>query len=135
MIDLSEARKDQENIQRLAKDAGCCGPDSVTSPGASFLRLVAGDVIERVEYMIEQDADLESVDWEDEAHEAADSCVPIYTYEMWKTFVDLCAWQEDINETFPIADIDGMNDMAQIALFIIGERLARSVLEKLELIT
>lgn len=111
----------------LAGLAECDDPDSDDSPGADFLRRVAGDVIDRVEWHREQGDDLAGVDWSDVAHEVADGCVPVYTYGMWQTFVDLAAWQEDPME---LGGGEDMTRSAMVCLYLIGERLALALLEE-----
>ena len=90
------------------------------SSGAEFLRRVADDVKERFE-----DG---GWDEDDSPHEIADNAVPIYTHQMWKTFVDLCAYQEDPSELgFDTGDPDRL---ASICLYIIADRLARALGEE-----
>ena len=57
-------------------------------------------------------------------------CIPVPTYEKWDTFHDLCAWTEDLTEYGgPEAD---MTDNATIAIYMIGCRLAESVVAALD---
>ena len=102
----------------LARMADCAAPDSEDSPGAHFLEMVADSVVEAVEYDDDRD---------DIPSQAADECVPIYTYDVWRTFVDLAAWQEDPTELG--ADGSDMEQAAKVCLYIIGERLAWAILE------
>lgn len=104
----------------LAGMAGCSSPDSVDSAGAAWLARVAHDAEELAE---DQGDDLT-----DGIAERADANVPIYTHELWEVFVDLGAYQEDVNELIG-AETD-TEKMAQVALYMIAERpLAALLLE------
>lgn len=102
----------------LAGMADCATPDSLDSIGAQFLTAVAQATVESLEY----DDDRDDIPWT-----AADQCVPIYTYDVWRTFVDLAAWREDPTELG--ADGSDMEQAAKVCLFAIGERLAAAVLD------
>lgn len=107
----------------LAAPADTYSPDSETSPGAVFLMRVRNDVAEHIAYRLEDEGsfDLDTFNDEDR-HEIADSAVPIYTAEMWATFVDLGAWQEDPSELG--FDASDMEQAAKVCLYMIAERLA-----------
>lgn len=114
---------------RLSGLADVAMPDRPASPGADFLGLVASPVGEAIDYRpaLLTDADA----WDEEAHEVADGCVPVYTHRLWETFVDLAAYQESDDEGL-IADALGARDatlekVAQIALYQIAERLAHAL--------
>lgn len=117
---------DNRNAFELAGLADCASPDKLDSLGAQFLTLVADSVREtwaganKVTRRDWQDGDM--------AHDATDGCVPVYTYDVWRTFVDLAAWQEDVTEYGPI---DDMERAAMDALYMIGERLAMQLLAEL----
>jgi hypothetical protein len=68
-----------------------------------------------------------TTDWHDTAHEIADGAVPVYTSNLWETFVALRAWHEDVSEFGPIED---MTRGAQIAIFMIAERLVMALAEE-----
>lgn len=106
------------NAYVLAGMADCATPDTLESMGAQFLTAVAEATVEATEY----DDDRDEIPWT-----AADQCVPIYTYDVWRTFVDLGAWQEDPTEYG--ADGSDMEQAAKVCLFAIGERLSAAVLE------
>ena len=91
--------------------------DADPSPGARFLRGVEDDVLGAIAR--------DEWDDDDSAHEVADSAVPIYTHELWATFVDLGAYNEDATELG--AEADDMTKAAGVCLYMIGERLARAV--------
>ena len=114
----TDTRYDIPHPYVLARMADCASPDSEDSPGAHFLEMVADSVVEAVEYGDDRD----DIPWA-----AADQCVPIYTYDVWRTFVDLGAWQEDPTELG--ADGSDMEQAAKVCLFAIGERLAAAVLD------
>lgn len=107
---------------QLARMAGCADPDSDSSPGAQFLNNVESDVRERI-------ADNDGV-WDDDyAGEIADSAVPVYTYTMWLTFVDLAAWTEDPSELG--AEESDMDRQAATCLYLIANRLAYALGEEI----
>lgn len=102
---------------QLARLADCMDPESTDSPGAQFLDRVESDYRERIED--------ESYDEDDTPHEIADSAVPVYTHDIWQTFTDLGAYQEDPSELG--ADPSDMNQCAQTALYMIADRLVRAL--------
>jgi len=111
------------NAYILAGMAECSTPDNHESPGAEFLRVVIDSLAERVAWNSAHD---EAEDLTDIVNETADGLVPIYTYEMWKTFLDLGAYDQDITEL-----VDASADMdqeARLALYVIAERLCRAVI-------
>jgi hypothetical protein len=56
--------------------------------------------------------------------ELADSAVPVYSADLWRTFVAVAAWTEDISEFGLITDIE---QAARIALYQIAERLLQAL--------
>lgn len=53
--------------------------------------------------------------------------MPVYTHNIWQVFVDLGAYREDVTE---LADPErGMEHMAQVALYMIAERLLYALTE------
>jgi hypothetical protein len=109
------------NAYELANMADVSCPDSPESPGAKFLLGVQDDV--------NDSADSLDSDVSDTAHMIADAAVPIYTYEKWQTFVDLAAWQEDMDEFGQPEDMDQASNWA---LYAIANRLAYALLEELQ---
>lgn len=101
---------------RLANMADCACPDNSESPGALFLRSIAFDYAERKEYG--------EVD-EDTAHEIADGAPSIYTYTRWQQFVDLGAWQEDLDELG--GPTNDMEQNAGVCLYLIAARLVAAL--------
>lgn len=123
--DEEEQEQEQEHdetpertVWQLAGLAGCSSPDSVNSAGAAWLVRVARDAVE----LAEDQAD----DLTDGIAERADANVPIYTHDLWATFVDLGAYQEDVSELIG-AETD-MEKLAQVALYMIAERLLAALL-------
>jgi hypothetical protein len=105
-----------KNPYELASLAECASPDSLTSPGASFLERVA----DAADSIREEGGD------EDNVSEAADSAVPVYTHERWQVFVDLAAYNEDVTELG--ATGDDLTGCAGVALYMIAERLLHALL-------
>lgn len=109
---------------RLANEADCTTPDNADSAGSQFLDQVRDAFLEAVEYNEGKwDAD-------DGAHTIADAAVPIYTRDVWTTFVDLGAYTEDPSELG--ADVDDMEQAAKICLYMIAERLCYRLAELLD---
>ena len=106
------------NAYMLAGMADVVSLDTLESPGAQFLLSVA-DTVE--DYRSNDSLD------EDSACEIADSSVPIYTYDIWQTFVDLAAYQEDPSELG--YDASDMTKAAQVSLYMIAERLVNELIE------
>lgn len=110
-------------VYRLANEAGCTDPDSEDSPGAQFLGGIRDSVLEAIEY---------GGDPEEIPHEVADAAVPVYTYQRWRTFVDLGAWEEDEDLDELGGYPDDMTLAAGHCLYLIGSRLAAAILAELE---
>jgi hypothetical protein len=104
---------------QLARMAGVSDPDSETSPGAEWLRAVGTAWTEVVEYGIENYA-------EDVVFEVADAAVPVYTHEIWKVFVDLAAYEVEV-ETDMALESD-MTKRAQVALYEVARTLLTALL-------
>lgn len=108
----------------LANDAGVACPDGLASPGAVFLEHVRDALAERIAH----DAEEVARDPQDVAHEIADGAVPIYTADVWATFSDLAAWQVDTDDY--VTAEDDMTRRASIALYVVAERLASTLLDQ-----
>lgn len=146
MSDLQDIR--EYNAFHLADRAECGEPssivregdiDSANSPGADFLDSVRTDFLEAVEYSMGTDNTAPSADdirtavaalQEDGAHEIADGAVPVYTHEMWRTFVDVAAWQED--DEYGDGWGDDLTKAAMRALYQIANRLVLALASELE---
>lgn len=113
---------DLTNPYVLSYLADCAGPDNKQSPGSAFLLEVAADA---------QEADPEQ-DPADEARRIADEAVYRQesrgTYSMILAAVDICAYQEDIEDVqAPTTDAV---DLLRAGLYMIAERLASTILQK-----
>ena len=121
----------QPTVWRLASDAGVAGPDSLTSPGADWLRLVYGSALEIAEQIRDNDwtvsAMIEDGDALGLVAESADSVVPIYTHNLWEIFVDLAAYTENVDEYEP----QDMTQRTSIALYLIARRLLETTLDEI----
>lgn len=96
-------------VWQLARMAGVADPDSWDSAGAKFLVHIETGFV-----------DAEGLD-DDDVHEIADSYVPVYTHDIWQTFVDLAAYGEDVSEWGAFGD--DLTRVAAVALYMIAERL------------
>lgn len=113
---------EQHTIYALARLADCADPDSEASPGAYFLSNVADTVAEVLENAIDGGYRQDAIS------EAADALVPTYTAEVWRTFTDLAAWQEDVTDL--CGDDTDMTQRAKVALYMIAERLLTALCEE-----
>jgi hypothetical protein len=135
----------QHTSYRLARLADCSDPDQHDgigfepepspqglaaanggSPGAQFLRSIEDSVSERI---ADNDGAVPN-DYHDDAAEIADGAVPIYTHELWSTFTDLGAYNEDPSDLG--ADGTDMTKAASACLYIIADRLAVALFEEHE---
>lgn len=106
------------NVWQLASLAQCLEPDSSGSPGADFLVTVRDALQQQIENAGTTGDRARDFDI---LHEIVDGCVPVYTHELWKVFVDLGAYNEMIDYH---AEWGDMTRCATAALYQIGERLA-----------
>lgn len=113
----------QLNAYQLSDYAGCECPTNSETDGADFLVNVRDALVEVVENA-EDVNDLDSDDW----WEVADGAPSVYTYRMWREFVDLGAFAEDVSD-FEARDL---NQMAAIALWQIADRLCNALVNKLQ---
>lgn len=123
------------NAYELANLADCGTPDTLESPGARFLLNVQSSVAEVLDAIATGEASYDLAELEDnasdEAHDIADSAVPIYTHELWATFVDLAAYQEDLGGGLDPAAMEQDHDwLARVSLYEIAQRLALVLLEQ-----
>ena len=115
------------NAFRMSNEAGCGSPDSPESPGAGYLISVRDAIFEHLDGIgTEWYDDTLDAFIENSLVEVVDGLVPIYTSEIWATFVDLAGYLEDMDELAgPDSDMEAR---AQIAMYLIGERLARALI-------
>lgn len=126
------------NAYQLAGLADVHSPDSLESAGAAFLTSIRDSVAEQLEYFADNTSSADNVadladefrDSSDECTEIADSAPSIYTFERFKQFTDLCAWQEDISD-YAHGESD-MEKLAGYALYIIAERLIAALVTEIE---
>lgn len=101
-----------ESVYTLAELADVNAPLS-DSPGGRWLADVWESGLEGY--------DLETSDGRGMAvWEMADGAVPVYTDDLWRVFVDLAAYREDLSDWGPIGD---MLEAARMALCQVAERL------------
>jgi len=81
------------------------------------VRVCIADAIENGEFA-DRDAD-------EIIHEIADSAVPVYYADIFEALVELRAWGEDIQDITPT----DLSQGAMVCLYLVGERLARSLVE------
>jgi hypothetical protein len=106
----------------LASDADVAGPDTLDSAGAEFLRQVAHEVCEAVDYWVADGVRPADVrDASDKWAEIADVMPDVCTAQRWQEFVDLAAWSEDLENY--TTDGKDMTELAGLALYAIAERL------------
>jgi hypothetical protein len=112
------------SVFQLADLALCSSPDTGNSPGAEYLDTVRLTVIENFLY------DSWGTYPEDEFNSVADGSLPVYNYDIAKTFTDLGAWGEDVSDMLPgVTGDNAIIKLMQVALCRIGERLARSLFD------
>lgn len=118
------------NAYELARHADVAIPDSQDSAGAELLLHVRDALVEAIEWEIDNDRSLDEAlvaIEEDRLHEIADGAPSVYTYTRWQQFVDLAAWNEDVEELS--GGEEDMTTLAGLALYMVAERLARRLLE------
>ena len=120
----------------LAGRADCGTPDADDSPGAGVLASVRNTILEAyADAVNDLDADdytapdAETLDGT--IHEAADGAPSVYTHTAWSEFVDLAAYQEDLDELGPIHGDNLVQSVAMTAVYMIGRRLAEALVEEL----
>ncbi|ATI18853.1 OCR-like antirestriction protein [Streptomyces phage Diane] len=122
---------------KLSELADCASPDSSTSEGSDFLATVRDDVIDKIQNQIDWDgklsslSDLIALERDRIQDEASDSAPDVRTHTMWREYVDLCAYQEDLTE-FGTPTDDTMEGRARLALTSIAHRLVSALLDEIE---
>ena len=116
----------------LTNMADVASPDALDSPGAQFLTSVRDSFLEWANYDRADNSDAVGTLTEraqDAAWEQVDSCVPVYTHDVWRTFVDLCAYaDEDAQEALTSAENVTFGAMATLGR--IAERLFVALAEE-----
>lgn len=122
------------NAYNLAGLADVHSGDSLESPGSMMLSRVRDNVLEQLEYAL-QDAStaedaLAALDrWAegDEPAQIADDGPNIYNYQRMQELVDLAAWDEDVSEFGGVSDI---LTAAGYALYEISRRLVDALVQE-----
>lgn len=105
------------DLARMVDDTGVSTPDSDTSPGAEFLTSIRDAVTEYFDHQPDHvDSDVE---WSEEI----DSSVPVYTHQVWKTFIDVTAYQTEWAEEQ--SELSTQAAMATLAM--LAEELAQAL--------
>ena len=115
------------NAYRLANMANVASPDTQDSHGAQLLTRVRDALVEWVEYRQGEDVETLGVKAQDDAFEQADSTVPVYTHQIWQTFIDLAAYSDEASDEFDGAT---MTEQASYVLARIAERLFVALAEE-----
>lgn len=125
------------NVFSIAQKVDVHSPDSKESPGAKFLvRLqdAANEydedaLVEAIRDFVREGNDPEDFgvndlpsSIQDDVHEAADSAVQIYTYQVWQEFTDLCLWTEDLSDLGEVSGDDLTRDIAMRAEYLVASR-------------
>lgn len=114
-------------VWQLAHLADCGSPDDLDSAGAIFLRSVASAADEIIDTYREEKTPEDRYDYDSEIHQAADNAPDVYTHQRWLEFVDLAAYQENLDD---LGGTSGdMERDAGVALYIIAERLLHALVE------
>lgn len=109
------------NAYELANIAEIANPSSLSSPGADLLERVKYSLLEWLEYDTEKPLPIS---------ELADQCHSVYTHDIWLEFVDLCAYNEDVEAV----SVD-MTAQASYVLYSIAHRLMYTLCAMLNLTT
>jgi hypothetical protein len=120
-IDARQAWLKSINAYYMASIIDSASPSSLSSPGAELLDGLRYYILE---WLNENDEPLDVV-------QVVDSALPIYNHDIWETFVDLCAYNEDIEE----CATGDMTQRASFALYLIGERFVTTFCELLNFTT
>ena len=113
---------------RLSLKAGVESPDALDSPGAQFLTSVRDSLVEWVEYVRDTyDVQALSETAQENAIDQVDATVPAYTHQLWQTFTDLAAYDDESAGEF---DGGTMTETVSYVLARIAERLFVALAEE-----
>ena len=113
---------------RLSLKAGVESPDALNSPGAQFLASVRDALVEWVEYVRDTyDVQALSETAQDNAIDQVDATMPAYTHQLWQTFTDLAAYDDESAGEF---DGGTMTEKVSYILACIAERLFVALAEE-----
>lgn len=116
-------------LARIACEAcdGLAAPDTSESAGSVFLEHVWDAWQDREAYGYDDGEDDELI------HAIADAVVPVYSYPIWATYVDLCAYRVDMSEYadgINLSEPTALERHAGATLYVVArlmlEALARS---------
>lgn len=110
------------SVWELSRIADCASPDSATSAGADLLDSIRVNLIDFLQH------DSEGIV---PVLEIADASVTVYTHAIWLTFVDLCAYNEDLSAYMALGST--MTEQAQYVLVQVAERVLTELCTLLEL--
>ena len=123
----------------MTNHAGTAMPDAPDSDGANLLSAARDAVVEQVDYLIDADEMGSPYDVRyalenmvEEIGDLMDSVPSVATGTIWRTYVDLAAYQTDL-----YADLygnDGVEDMTRVAsvtLALIAEEMGRQLIDEL----
>ena len=116
------------NAYQLARIVDTAQPDALNSPGAKFLASVRDSLVEWVEY-VRDTYDVQSLPEtaQDNAIDQVDANVPVYTHQLWQTFTDLAAYDDESADEY---DGGTMTEKASYILARIAERLFVALAEE-----
>lgn len=122
-------------VYSLAAELGtqlASGPDAEDSPGAKWLASLRDAVVEQIEWLTSQDADVDvaaaAAALLDEHHEQADGAVEIYTFNRWAVFTELGMWQVEVED---LASASDLTEAAAQAQYAAADLLIRALCEAL----
>ena len=112
---------------RLSLKAGVESPDALDSHGAQFLTSVRDALVEWVDYNLDETIETLSEKAQDDAFEQVDATVPAYTHQLWQTFTDLAAYDDESAGEFAGGT---MTETVSYILVRIAERLFVALAEE-----
>lgn len=126
------------NAYTLSHLAEAFSPDTLESPGAEFLTGVMDAFVEGVRFNCEEFSDefeisqvIDNMRNAGELDTFASDAPSCYTHEMWKQFLDLGGYREDLSGC-PVIGLDepnALNMIAACALSQIADRLIEALCE------
>jgi hypothetical protein len=111
----------------LANLADCANDNE---QAADFLAGVRDAVVELTGEIAPEDWQRDAVEnYAGALDQIADNAMSVYTFEKWQQFTGTRAWSEDLSEWVP--NHTDMGKLADLALFIIANRLAVALVEEI----
>lgn len=134
----------KRSVYALASDMttyadGTAAPDAPDSDGANLLSAARDAVVEQVDYLIDADemgnpGDVRHAleNMVENIGELMDSVPSAYTATIWRTYVDLAAYQTDLyNDYYGDDGAEDMTRVASITLALIAEEMGRQLIDEL----